>query len=191
MKNPVRNVVVEYKNKRARKGNASLWGNLDLKSIAREVEADTLQAPMDVRAEADLPALPDNKARVNNPNVVPQIVTATAAIEDVGKPFVVDALEPERAMMEPSPVQKPEVTEEIGVKQKTRTSGRGVRKGVSQKTRTATRLVATTDIRAELSFLEQENGSLKHELIAKLRTENENLSAMLERVEQCSILTIR
>ncbi|NKC04748.1 hypothetical protein HED55_20690 [Ochrobactrum haematophilum] len=41
MKNPIRNVVVEYKNRRARKSGNALWGNLDLKSIAREVEEDT------------------------------------------------------------------------------------------------------------------------------------------------------
>lgn len=42
MKNPIRNVVVEYKNRRALKKKNSLWGNLDLKSISRDVEADSL-----------------------------------------------------------------------------------------------------------------------------------------------------
>ncbi|MEL4073549.1 hypothetical protein WKW50_26040, partial [Ochrobactrum sp. GPK 3] len=45
MKNPIRNVVVEYKNRRARKSGNALWGNLDLKSIAREVEEDA-KAPI-------------------------------------------------------------------------------------------------------------------------------------------------
>ncbi|MHC5232977.1 hypothetical protein [Brucella sp. LJL56] len=187
MKNPVRNVVVEYKNKRARKGNVSLWRSLDLKSIAREVEADALQAPMHVRAEADLPEPPDNKSKVINPNVVPQIVTAAEAIEEEGGPSVVDAVEPERAIMVPNPVQKPEII----VGRKSRTSGRGVRTKVSQQTRAATRRVATIDIRDELSFLEQENVSLKRELIAKLHAENENLYAMLERAEQRSTLNKR
>lgn len=191
MKNPVRNVVVEYKNKRARKGNVSLWGNLDLKAIAREVEADKLQAPMDIRAEADRSEPPDNRAGVINPNVVPQIATATAAIEDQRDPSVVDASEPGRAMMEPGSVQKPEVTEEIVIEHKIRASGRGVRKGASPKTKAAILPVATTDIRTELSFLEQENVSLKRELIATLRAENETLFAMLDRVEQRSTLTER
>lgn len=40
MKNPVRNVVVEYKNRRTPKNAAGLWGNIDLKSIADAVEGD-------------------------------------------------------------------------------------------------------------------------------------------------------
>lgn len=49
MKTPNRNVVVEYKNRRSRKDSASLWGNLDLKSIAEEVDALIVTSP----AESD------------------------------------------------------------------------------------------------------------------------------------------
>lgn len=58
-----------------------------------------------------------------------------------------------------------------------------------QNGKTATRLIETTDIIAELSILEHENVSLKRELMAKLRAENENLNAMLKRAEQRSILS--
>ncbi|MFP3786587.1 hypothetical protein, partial [Burkholderia sp. SIMBA_024] len=54
MKNRIRNVVVDYKNKRTRKGSSSLWGNLDLKSITEQVEADAPQSPMDAQVQPDL-----------------------------------------------------------------------------------------------------------------------------------------
>ena len=183
MKNPVRNVVVEYKNKRARKGNVSLWGDLDLKSIARQVEADTLQATMDACAEFDLPEPRDNRTEVIDPNVVQKTAPSIETIEAKREPSVVDVAEPERAIIVSDPVQKLEIV----VRQKNRSVLRGGKKAVSQKTNTATCSVATTDIRAELLYLEQENASLKRELIARLRAENANLCAMLERAEQRSI----
>lgn len=183
MKNPVRNVVVEYKNKRARKGNVSLWGDLDLKSIARQVEADTLQATMDACAEFDLPEPRDNRTEVIDPNVVQKTAPSIETIEAKREPSVVDVAEPERAIIVSDPVQKLEIV----VRQKNRSVLRGGKKAVSQKTNTVTCSVATTDIRAELLYLEQENASLKRELIARLRAENANLCAMLERAEQRSI----
>ncbi|WP_235920583.1 hypothetical protein [Brucella tritici] len=183
MKNPVRNVVVEYKNKRARKGNVSLWGDLDLKSIARQVEADTPQATMDACAEFDLPEPRDNRTEVIDPNVVQKTAPSIETIEAKREPSVVDVAEPERAIIVSDPVQKLETV----VRRKNRSVLRGVKKAVSQKTKTATCSVATMDICAELLYLEQENASLKRELIAKLRAENANLCAMLERAEQRSI----
>ncbi len=183
MKNPVRNVVVEYKNKRARKGNVSLWGDLDLKSIARQVEADTLQATMDACAEFDLPEPRDNRTEVIDPNVVQKTAPSIETIEAKREPSVVDVAEPERAIIVSDPVQKLEIV----VRQKNRSVLRGGKKAVSQKTNTVTCSVATTDIRAELLYLEQENASLKRELIARLRAENANLCAMLERAEQRTI----
>jgi hypothetical protein len=47
MKKPPGRVIVEYKNTR-RKGAShpnSIWGNLDLKSVARQIEDETLQGP--------------------------------------------------------------------------------------------------------------------------------------------------
>lgn len=189
MKNPVRNVVVEYKNKRARKGNVSLWGNLDLKSIAREVEADAPPAPIDVGAQPELPEPPDNEAAVKRPEIGPQMVT-DEAVEGERKFSVVNTVDPERILHAPDQSQKTGTTEKIVVRGKTRNSSRSARKDVSQKTKKAIR-PAKTDIRAELSLLEQENLSLKRKLFAKLNAENEKLVAMLERAEQRSTLTKR
>lgn len=189
MKNPARNVVVEYKNKRARKGNASLWGKLDLKSIAREIELDAASAPIDVGAQPELPEPPDNETAVKRPGIGPQMVTDEA--DEGERNFsVATNVNPERILHAPDQSQKTGTTKQIVDRSQTRTSSRGARKVVSQKTKTAIR-PAKTDIRAELSLLEQENLSLKRKLLAKLHAENEKLVAMLERAEQRSTLTKR
>ncbi|MCH4538671.1 hypothetical protein [Ochrobactrum sp. A-1] len=92
-------------------------------------------------------------------------------------------------MIKPDPTPKSKITEESVVGQKITTNRRGVKKRMPQNGKTATRLIETTDIIAELSILEHENVSLKRELMAKLRAENENLNAMLKRAEQRSILS--
>jgi len=187
MKNPVRNVVVEYKNKRARKGNISLWGDLDLKSIAREVEADTPQAPMDLRAKFCHPEPIDNKAEIKSLDVGLQTATATEKIDDAPlerELSVISAPEPEKAIIPPNPAQKPEITGDIIITRNNRSVRRDVRKAMPQKVKKARHPVVETDIRAALLFLENENASLKRELIDKLRLENENLFGMLKRAEQ-------
>ncbi|KAB2724329.1 hypothetical protein [Brucella intermedia] len=184
MKNPVRNVVVEYKNKRARKGNFSIWGNIDLKSIAREVEADATQAPVCVPAVSDLPALPDNKAEVFDQKDLPQTVPASGAVEVGRKPVAADVVETASGVLASDREQEPENAAQINVRQKNPSIQRGSKNRVLQKTKTAYRIASTIDIHAELSFLEQENASLRRELIAKLRAENANLYAMLQLAEQ-------
>lgn len=189
MKNPVRNVVVEYKNRRARKENVSLWGNIDLKSIAREVEADTPQSPRDVRAEPRLSEPTGNKAEIKGPEIMPQIAAATEKIADISFEqgiSIIDGPEPEDVEIYPKPVQNLEILAETIVKQKNSPVQRGVRNDVRQKQEIAIDSNADTDIRAELSFLETENASLKHELIAKLRVDNRQLLSMLRQLEQRS-----
>lgn len=180
MKNPIRNVVVEYKNKRARKGNVSLWGDIDLKTIAREIEADMSEAP----AAADGPEPPQNRAELDDINLVKKIEPIVETIEDEREQSVQDAAVPPQAMNAPVAVQRPEIVERIIVRRENRFPRRGERKGVPWKTKMATRPVAMTDIHAELLLLEQENTSLKRELIAKLRAENDNLLAMIKRAEK-------
>ncbi|WP_273795030.1 hypothetical protein [Brucella intermedia] len=185
MKNPVRNVVVEYKIKRARKGNVSLWGDIDLKTIAMEVAADTSEAPAAAaQAGSDGPQPPQNRAELDDTNLVKKIVPTVKTLENEREHSVLDAAEPEQAMIAPNTVQKPEIAERIIVRREDRFPRRGEGKGVLRKTKMATRPVAMIDMRAELLFLEQENASLKRELIAKLRAENENLFAMIKRAEK-------
>lgn len=184
MKNPVRNVVVEYKNKRARKGNVSLWGNLDLKSIAREVEADTAQPPIDVHAKPGSSEPTANNAKIKVLEVSPVAAEKLkdAAIER--EPTVSDVVETQKATNVPDPVSEPDIVVEIDVMPKRRSVQRGSRKIAPQKKKKATLPLAEPNIHSELLSLESENASLKRELISKLRVENENLLVMITRADQ-------
>ncbi|KAB0565040.1 MULTISPECIES: hypothetical protein [Brucella] len=183
MKNPVRNVIVEYKNKRARRGNASLWGNLDLKSIAREVEADTSQSPIDVQAGAQSPEPMHDKAETADLEFLPLIAATAETVADERELSVIDAVEPEKEPIAPIAVQKPEIAEEIVVRKKNRSVRRSVKKVARKKEKTARPPVAETDSPSELLSLESENASLKRELLAKLRAENDALFALLRRAD--------
>lgn len=64
MKFPGKRLIVEYKNRRARKNVKSLWGDIDIKEIARAVEDDTA-APSDTKTglpEGHAPEKPAAKA---------------------------------------------------------------------------------------------------------------------------------
>ncbi len=100
MKNPNRNIVVEYKNKRTRKGSSSLWGNLDLKSIARQVEADAPQSPVEARVQPDLSKPIERKTETTTINAVPQTEPVIEQVEEaLSEPELsnMDASKPEEA----------------------------------------------------------------------------------------------
>ena len=100
MKNPNRNIVVEYKNKRTRKGSSSLWGNLDLKSIARQVEADAPQSPVEVRAQPDLSKLIERRTENATTKVVAHAEPVIEQVEEaLSEPELsnMDASKPEEA----------------------------------------------------------------------------------------------
>lgn len=178
MKNPVRNVVVEYKNKRARKAHVSLWGDLDLKTIAREVAAETLQPGVTARAETEFPVSPESPTHSHDINAI--VVSPTRVVKGEPKPSGPGAAASEQEMIAQAPVLKPETIKGTIAKQKNRSSKRGMRKSVPQITNAVTRSEMMKDICAELSFLEQENAILKRKLIARLGAENEKLISMLK-----------
>lgn len=189
MKNPIRNVVVEYKNKRARKGSASLWGNLDLKSIARQVEADAPQSPVDAVVEPDLSHPIERKAETTI-NAMSRAEPVTAKVEEaLNEPELsnMDASKPEEASLAMEALQTANLVADAIVRKKKPSVRRPVTKTVLQKRETANRVVAEPDIQAELSALEIENADLKRELAARLRTENRQLLKMLRRLEQREI----
>jgi len=186
VKNSARNVVVEYKNKRARKGSASLWGSLDLKSISREVEAAISQSPVKVAANSGFFNSPVSKAE----NTAKDDLLAIMADENVAEvqskrePSVIGALELEKEAVAADPLPKSGTYERIDSKHKNLSVG-GTRIATSSLHPKMTTLsVADMDLGTELTLLESENASLKRELIAKLRLENDNLSLMLMLLDQ-------
>ncbi|TCQ73059.1 hypothetical protein EDF68_11923 [Ochrobactrum sp. BH3] len=190
MKNPNRNVVVEYKNKRARKGPASLWGNLDLKSIARQVEVDVPQSPVDAQVEPDLSQPIERKAETTTINAMSRAEPVIKQVEEaLSKPELlnIDASKLEEAASTMEEMQTTNTAGNAAVREKKPSVRRRVKKTVLQKRETTNPLVAEPDIQAELSALEIENAYLKRELAAKLSTENRQLLKMLRRLEQREI----
>ncbi|MDH7787304.1 hypothetical protein QBD01_003331 [Ochrobactrum sp. 19YEA23] len=178
MKNPIRNVVVEYKNRRARKGGNSLWGNLDLKSIARDVEEDS-KAPAPV--EPTQPAISETSSQP-----AAKILEPTPQVEAVVEPKIVVADTPETIAAEtevaPQETQKPAAA-------KATTSSARTRKKLNAPRRLQTLAdkpvkvkpvpKATVDILDELAALEAENVALKRQLAEKLSIENKRMRKML------------
>ncbi|MEL4073487.1 hypothetical protein WKW50_25685 [Ochrobactrum sp. GPK 3] len=187
MKNPIRNVVVEYKNKRARKTGTSLWGSLDLKSIAREVEADV---PLSLPEVKLTPNLPEQAAsKVETKPVKPVPVAEPVFVDIAESPLVTTSSAAEVSQLETTPDETVaprmlELTEAVVVRAKKPSIRSGVRKVVPRKQSFQDRLVAEADIQAELLSLEIENVDLKRELMAKLRAENTFLLAIAKRLRQ-------
>ncbi|MFK3668434.1 hypothetical protein ACI2JN_24680 [Ochrobactrum teleogrylli] len=187
MKNPIRNVVVEYKNKRARKTGTSLWGTLDLKSIAREVEADAPQSMPEVKLTPDLPEQAASKVEIKAVKPVP--VAEPVFVNIAESPLVTTSSDAEVSQLETAPGETvaprmPELMESVVVRAKKPSIRSGVRKVVPRKQSFQDQLVAEADIQAELLSLEIENVNLKRELMAKLRAEKILLLAIARRLRQ-------
>ncbi|WP_374788792.1 hypothetical protein [Brucella oryzae] len=187
MKNPNRNIVVEYKNKRTRKGSSSLWGNLDLKSIARQVEADAPQSPVEVRAQPDLPKPIERRTETTTINAVPQTEPVIEQVEEAlseQELSNMDASKPEEALLAMEELQTENMVGNPVVSEKKPSVARRKKKSVPVKREAVSRIAAEPDIQAELSALEIENADLKRELAARLRMENRQLHKMLQRLVQ-------
>jgi hypothetical protein len=187
MKNPIRNVVVEYKNKRARKGSSSLWGSLDLKSIARQVEADGVQSPVEAQARSDLPKPIERKTEITTIKAVSQMEPVIAKVEDAPRERKFsdsDASVPGEVLAAMEELQTAKMAGNAVVREKKLSVRRRMKKSVLFKREATNRIVAEPDIQAELSALEIENADLKRHLAARLRLENGQLHKMLLRLKQ-------
>ncbi|PRA44785.1 hypothetical protein CQ062_24285, partial [Ochrobactrum sp. MYb68] len=169
MKNPNRNVVVEYKNRRARKGSSSLWGNLDLKSIARQVKADAPQSPLDVQLQSDLTRPVERSTDIKSTKAVSLTEPVIEKVDDApAGPALsdIDTPEPEEAPTTREEPQTAGITEATVVGEKKPFVRRRLKKLVLQKQEATNWIVAASDIQAELLALEIENADLKRELVA-------------------------
>ncbi|MBA8840428.1 hypothetical protein [Ochrobactrum sp. RH2CCR150] len=178
MKNPIRNVVVEYKNRRARKGGNSLWGNLDLKSIARAVEEDT-KAPAPVE-----PTQPAISATSSEP--VTTTHEPSLQVEAVVEPKIVVADAPEiiaaEAEVAPQETQNPVAAKAATSPVRTRKKlnvPRRLKSLADKPVKVKPAPKATADILDELAALEAENVALKRQLAEKLSIENKRMRKML------------
>lgn len=186
MKNPLQGVIVEYKGaRRARnmtKPNA-LWGNIDLKTIAREVESDSRLTGNETVSEVEPSDATTAVLTMASPaEPVPSVADpASVAAKDATKPSETDPL-PARHLSEKS---KPSRS---GGKRETVRAPRVKKTSVKQQAVVAALpLPVAVPIGDEIIALEAENAALKHQLIEKLRRENAQLIHMLKRVNQTSL----
>jgi len=182
MKNPIRNVVVEYKNRRARRGGNSLWGNLDLKSIARDVEEDA-KAPAPV--EQTQPAIAETSSEP-----VAKILEPTPQVEAIVEPKIGVADAPEtitaEAEVAPQETQKPAAAKATTSSARTRkklNTPRRLKPLADKPVKVKPAPKAAADILDELAALEAENVVLKRQLAEKLSIENKRMRKMLLRIE--------
>lgn len=193
MKTPSRTFVVEYKGARKRGTSQakSIWGDIDLRSAAKSVEADGL-LPMDTS--------PPPLAEVSQEDPVLTLVEPTPNDPAVKEPIVTEA--PETFVAAEDKVQdQPSLSSHAdtlkqSVADKITPPPRKARGKDLKPRRLRPQVAAMTDAPSktesdiawedELAQLDAENRRLKHELSVKLRGENEALIAMLQRVNATS-----
>ncbi|MBX4898864.1 hypothetical protein [Rhizobium bangladeshense] len=190
MRTPRSNFVVEYKTNRrhAEARPKSIWGNLDLRAVARAVEADG-SVP-----EVDLPQVP---SVVEDIATVESIVVASNAQVDVDRsPDTPTAMPSPEKYVEPiavedNPLDGGPCVQEQPASAATRTlKSRATTRAKtprSQMKRGPVLLEHRSDSfvqhgsEKELAALEAENRHLKRLMIMKLREENDRLKSMLRR----------
>ena len=172
MKNPIRNVVVEYKNRRARKSGNSLWGNLDLKSIAREVEEDSKASPSVEHAEPATPQI--------NSKPVETMQEVAPLVDTIAEPATLETTTPSQVIETPPAVDASTLAVSEKKNAKTERSWKPLAaKPVKAKLSPRAKL----DILDELQALDAENIALKRQLAEMLIAENEKMRRMLQRID--------
>ncbi|WP_152027372.1 hypothetical protein [Brucella pituitosa] len=168
MKNPVRNVVVEYKNRRTPKNAAGLWGNIDLKAIADEVEID-----LPVHTPPTIVVKPNEEPAgefTSNPQSISEDVQAGQEAIDL-PPDIIGIDENVQNLVPDAIAKAPKPDKPVPIK---------TVKSVRAKKLPPVALQPTT-FADELKILEAENAALKKQLLMKLSAENRKLRNMLAR----------
>lgn len=180
------NFVVEYKNnRRLTKGpSSSIWGNLDLKAVARQVEVDN-SLPMDVQAEVvSRPVEGAEPMPTQASKAASESSGHTPASHNMSSKAISDPVltEKRRTPKEPQAAEQTAVRLAKEIKPKPKTIPR---KGRDESRRRQAALVTVNhDISDELATLEAENRKLKRLMIIRLRQENSFLKSKLSRFGQ-------
>ncbi|MGF9566895.1 hypothetical protein AAIH70_25650 [Neorhizobium sp. BT27B] len=173
MKKPLRSFVVEYKSGRRKvesKAPSSIWGNLDLKSVARDVEVALVQSEPSKPGKASAPAhIPEQSAPTSSSIDMVDIGGLEVSIDDV-------SAAPDRADEQDIGAAVPAISR--------RKSGRAVRERRSPAGRRLLQdrrqIPVEQNEPDDLERLEEENRLLRTMLAAKLRKENSWLRERLQ-----------
>lgn len=187
MKRPQRNFSVEYKSGRRKAGikSSSIWGDIDLKSVAQDVQekgaARSLNDIKDDKAgsETSLSLRPSDEQLLTqslkqSKEVLPseEIVMAVESDNVADAPVSVVTDE----AVAPPPVRKRRGRKPKSAEEKDEVTKRPLKRGPRKKELTPA--VAIDEI-ADLLQLEQENQRLRRLLAEKLRAENADLRKRL------------
>lgn len=186
MKNPNRNVIVEYKNRRTRKTRNSLWGNLDLKLIAQSVGEDTSLQSAPVMPPESTPIGPDTSILIVNNTIGASELDALAeSAPDIKQGLPSGMLDEQQdAPLSPKMAQKLALlTMASPTNARSIVQRRNTNLLVSKRERVA-KLSMDQASKDELVTLQIENTKLKQRLVVKLRAENNQMKRMLERLKQ-------
>lgn len=173
MKHPTRNVIVEYKGRRARTNSNSMWGNLDLKSIARQIEDDSELGASEAQNvdKQSSSSLSVDQVKAEEP--VDLELEQTASTESL-------SAEDEKPV---DHVDKP--NRPLNERSKKKSSGNRRMKKIARQQRVDLPLPSITSRpdETDLQSLHAENIHLRSLMIAKLRSENEKLRTMLAKFD--------
>jgi len=188
MKTPRRNFVVEYKTNRrqAPARPPSIWGNLDLQAVARQVEADGIlvdAARLDPHVtnsgKAPIAAIAPSQhsqAPVEDPTLASTELTVASD----------DGVSQEELPQELPAIEAPAVHDQGRIADKSANSSiRDERVPIQERTvvEGCFEVSAHRDGEDDLDALEEENRGLKRLMIIKLRQENAELRSMLKRFD--------
>ena len=188
MKTPRRDFVVEYKSGRrqTKAQPTSIWGNLDLRAVARQVDAD--DASPKRHATPDQPGL--NQSDITDVQTHAFNVQVDA-VDDIAKELASsraadDTTAPVRSLGTEIPadaISPSKVTVTAVTARKAHTPLPTVTSASSS--------WEAGEPEDELTAIEAENRQLKLLLVAKLRAENEWLASMLSRIEASAVMDTR
>jgi hypothetical protein len=188
MKTPRRNFVVEYKTNRRQSPARpqSIWGNLDLQSVARQVEADGIlidPAPLDPHLTNSGKAPMVSTAPLQHSHALvddhPHAPTELTVACDDG--VSQEALPQERPALEVPPVLDDRSIDRKAARFSIPNKGKpSPEKAVAGRSPDVSDCPNGED---DLDALEEENRRLKRLMIIKLRQENAELRSMLMRFE--------
>jgi hypothetical protein len=202
MRTPQRNFVVEFKSERRqpKAGANSIWGDTDLKAVAREVEdeashllpSNVAPGPSTPDAGGDvLPSVINADSASEHPgdlDVVRAAILSTDSAEvDVPKQHQVDHLVVEAVadVQENQPSSPPQAkSEDVARKRAKRAPATAQISTDAHEDRSAQSKTAADPIPVdEVTALDTENKRLKRLLVKQLRAENLQLKKMIERLD--------
>ncbi|WP_416068317.1 hypothetical protein ACK9YZ_27025 [Rhizobium sp. ZK1] len=188
MKTPRRNFVVEYKTNRrqAQTRPPSIWGNLDLQAVARQVEADGIL----VDAAALDPHL-TNSGRAPiaaiAPSQHPQAPVEDHALTSIEQTVASDDGVSQEELPQELPTIEAQTVRDYArnAGKETRSSMRDERVSIQERTvvEGCSEVSAHRNGEDDLDAIEKENRRLKTLMIIKLRQENAELRSMLKRFD--------